>query len=189
MLTKNSETLKILQYNIRNGRSNVMIPLLAEELTNTYDVLAIQEPWKNDRGSVPTTYSPRNSGFHVVYQPAANNRVCFYVNKNIAPDSWTAAFPSPDIAVLHLTVAFGVAKKDLRIINVYNPSPTSYQSTTCDSSLPILRAILEDGLEAENIVVGDFNLHHPLWNGPSRPTQHKMADDWSTSPWMRTCSS
>ena len=125
MWKKTSETLKILQYNIRNGRSNVMIPLLADELTHSYDVLAIQEPWKNDRGPVPTTYNPRNSGFHVVYQPAANNRVCFYVNKNISPDSWTAAFPSPDIAVLHLTVASGAAKKDLRIINVYNPSPTS----------------------------------------------------------------
>ena len=28
----------------------------------------------------------------------------------------------------------------------------------------------------EHLVVGDFNLHHPLWTAPSYPHKHHLAD-------------
>jgi len=34
------------------------------------------------------------------------------------------------------------------------------------------------------VVVGDFNLYHPLWGGPAYPYQHTMADSLITT--MRT---
>ena len=39
---------------------------------------------------------------------------------------------------------------------------------------PELQTALET--QGEHIVIGDFNLHHPYWSGPSRPTQHAAAD-------------
>ena len=65
-------------------------------------------------------------------------------------------------------------EKTMHIHNVYNPSPISYSSIDSPSSIPILSRQL--AAEAEHVVIGDFNLHHPLWNGPTRPTQHTAAD-------------
>ena len=30
--------------------------------------------------------------------------------------------------------------------------------------------------EGEHIVLGDFNLHHPLWSGARNPTEHLAAE-------------
>ena len=100
MRNYNLESLQILQYNTHKARAKVIIPLLADEKTQAYDILAIQEPWRNEREEGGRTYNPGNGGFHVVYQTGESSRVCFYVNKRLAPDSWSAAFPSPDVSVL-----------------------------------------------------------------------------------------
>ena len=42
-------------------------------------------------------------------------------------------------------------------------------------TLTILRECLQEPAD-NHIVLGDFNLHHPLWNGLARPTQHAAAD-------------
>ena len=57
--------------------------------------------------------------------------------------------------------------------NVYNPSPASYSSTDSPTTLPAARSMLT--ADAHHILLGDFNMHHPFWNGPSRPTQHAAA--------------
>ena len=71
------------------------------------------------------------------------------------------------------TCTEGVAEV-IHIHNVYNPSPTSYSSTDSPSTLSTARSMLTQGVH--HILLGDFNLHHPFWNGPSRPTQHAAAD-------------
>ena len=30
--------------------------------------------------------------------------------------------------------------------------------------------------DGEHLVLGDFNLHHPLWCGPRNPAAHQAAD-------------
>ena len=40
--------LKILQYNIRMEADGVMAILLADKVIREYDILAIQEPWRNN---------------------------------------------------------------------------------------------------------------------------------------------
>ena len=62
----------------------------------------------------------------------------------------------------------------IHVHNVYNPSPASYLSTDSPTTLPAARSMLS--ADAHHILLGDFNLHHPFWNGPSRPTQHAAAD-------------
>jgi len=37
-----------------------------------------------------------------------------------------------------------------------------------------LPELLQD--PGEHIILGDFNLHHPMWNGPYTVTQHDAAD-------------
>ena len=62
----------------------------------------------------------------------------------------------------------------LHIHNVYNPSPSSYSSTDSPSTLPVVRQQL--ATDAQHVLLGDFTLHHPFWNGITRPTQHAAAD-------------
>ena len=166
------ETLTILQYNIRNGKNSNMIPLLADKRLQEYDVLAIQEPWKSD--FVPTSYNPRDSGFHLLFKPGGDTRVCFYISTRIDPERWEVEYPSPDMCNLKIQVKNGNDYKLINIHDVYNPSPISYNSINSPTTLETARRGLS--AEGEHILLGDFNLHHPYWCAPTRVTQHAMAD-------------
>lgn len=162
--------LRILQYNIRHGKESNIIPLLEDTRIHEFDILAIQEPWRNKYS--PTSYCPSRLPFYLAYPPLEETRVCFYINKRLHPDSWTVTNHSEDIQTL--TIRYGEEQRPLRIHNVYNPSPQSYTSLA-EGTLTALSEQLRHST-TENIVIGDFNLHHPLWNGPSRPTCHAAAD-------------
>ena len=77
-----------------------MIPLLADTKTQDYDIIAIQEPWRNP--SAPTSLSSHQSGFHLLYCPGGDARVCFYVNDLIDTDSWEVEFTSADMCTLKI---------------------------------------------------------------------------------------
>lgn len=77
-------TLKILQYNVRKSRDTVMATLLRDPRVMDYDVLAVQEPWRNPFMS--TTHHPAKAQFHLCYPAAIEGgpaRVCFFVNKRL----------------------------------------------------------------------------------------------------------
>ena len=62
----------------------------------------------------------------------------------------------------------------LWIHNIYSPLPDIY---TLREELPVLnsfRKALQE--EREHIILGDFNLHHLIWNNPGRFTYHTGAD-------------
>lgn len=168
----NATTLKILQYNIRKGKDRTMVSLLEDPRIQDYDILAIQKPWRNTY--VPTSYNPNNSGFHLAFSPEKDTRVCLYINNRIDPETWKVEFPFPDLCTLTISVCHNGERQTLHIHNVYNPSPTSYASTNSPSTLPTLQMQLKEN--GGHIVLGDFNLHHPYWSGPSRFTQHAVAD-------------
>ena len=73
-----------------------MIPLLANKNVQNYNIIAIQELWRNS--SAPTMLSFYQSGFHFLYQPAGDTCVCFYINIAINPESWKVEFPSPNMS-------------------------------------------------------------------------------------------
>lgn len=77
----NQPSLSILQYNVRKNKKGVMIFLLADDRIRDYDILAIQEPWRNC--VVSTSYNPFNSGFHLAYAKSKDTRSCFYINKKL----------------------------------------------------------------------------------------------------------
>jgi len=49
-------TLKILQYNVNHGKEATVIPLLQDQRVKEFDILAIQEPWRNLY--IATGYNP-----------------------------------------------------------------------------------------------------------------------------------
>src|SRR5688572_1018778 len=82
-------TLSILQYNIRKSRDTVMASLLRDPRVHEYDVLAIQELWKNPFAA--TTHHPAKDRFHLCYPTGDEQnpaRVCFFINKAIDHTKW-----------------------------------------------------------------------------------------------------
>ena len=57
---------------------------------------------------------------------------------------------------------------------MYNSSSVFYTSRDSSSSLAVLEQVLQ--ADSKHIVLEDFNLHHLLWAGVARPTQHTAAD-------------
>ena len=149
-----------------------MIPLLADQNTQDYNIIAIQEPWHNL--SAPTTLNFHQSGFHLLYCPGDDTRVCFYINDSINLESWEVKFPSANMCTLKITTHVNRAFELVHIHNVYNPFSTSYSFVDSLSIFSVIRSQLD--VETHHILLGDFNLHHPFWNNSLRSTHHLAAD-------------
>ncbi|KAJ5544111.1 reverse transcriptase [Penicillium frequentans] len=152
--------------------------LFGEEEVQRMEILAIQEPEVygfGDAGSLMTTYSQALGGkFHVLLRPTlvgdgedGKPRVCFYVNKKIDPKTWSVKHHSRDLSTLTVRTALGA----MDIHNVYVPSKVGVTpadrvrvSAAIRESLTVLRTALHRGHLGRQVVVGDFNLHHPLWS-------------------------
>jgi len=77
-------TLTVLQYNVMKFRDEVMATLLRDPNIQNYDILALQEPWRNPFSS--TTQNPISDSFHLCFPKDSKEepaRVCFFVNKKI----------------------------------------------------------------------------------------------------------
>ncbi len=160
-------TLQILQYNVHKSKDKVMEPLFQDHALQKFDILAIQEPWKNP--FMNTSLSAKKAGFHLLYYDDERTRVCFYVNQRLDPDSWAVEFNGGDFATIHLQTYQGL----IHVHNIYNPPPSSHTSNE-PGTLPALDQALDK--PGQHIAVGDYNLHHPMWGGPGAYTQHNAAD-------------
>lgn len=159
-----TRTLKVLQYNVHKSLTNVMTHLLRDPATHEFDIIAVQEPWRNPFRA--GTHNPSADKFHLVYAPGddVTQNVCMFVSTRIDKATWSPEFHSPNCMTLHLTGANG---KLTHVHNIYNPPPK------LDQLQPLAEAIGEYEGD-EHLVIGDFNLHHPLWTGPGRH-QHREA--------------
>lgn len=157
---------KILQYNVQASKDKVMVPLLADKKTRRYDVLAIQEPWKNP--SAPTTYKARGNGFYLAHNNVPS-RACFYINEKLDPNTWTVVYHSSD----YCTFILKAEGRTWNIHNIYSEPPGAYNVTRYNTPIPLLIDTLK--APAEHLLVGDFNLHHPMWSGIQDPTCHDAA--------------
>ncbi len=159
-----------------------MAPLLADPRVSQFSVLAIQTPFHNSH--THSTHNPSYTSFHLLHPGPENSRVCFLINKSINPSSWSGDFPSPDYSNLHLKSPVEGAR-DIMIHNIYRPigsssfisnfsddsSPPAFSSTSPDTSdvFSLLHNALLDS-SVDHILLGDFNLHHPLWGGERATT-------------------
>lgn len=145
--------LRILQYNVWKSRDVVLASLFQNPRVLDYDVLAIQEPWRNP--FIATTYHPLKTHFHLTYLADAATRVCLYISKRIDPATWSVSYISKDI--ISLQIVNPHSGKKLSIFNVYNEVGTDTLPTLAEA----IRAL---DPQEETIVLGDLNLHHPLWS-------------------------
>ena len=159
-------SLKILQYNVQKSKDKVLIPLFKDEKTREFDIIAVQEPWRNP--SQPTTYNRRNGDFHLAFPPQGG-RACFYINKKLDLNYWSVTFTSPDMCSLKIRID----DNDIWVHNLYSEPPGGLQVVNFNSPIPLLNQALSQ--LGEHILVGDFNLHHPIWGGIQDPIQHEAA--------------
>jgi hypothetical protein len=158
------QELHILHYNVWKSKDVVLASLFQDRWIREYDVLAIQEPWRNP--FIPTSYHPLKTDFQLAYLEHKATRVCFYINKRIDPSTWNTTHLTKDITMLEISNP--TLGNKLRIINVYNEIGTNTLADLRD-------AVHATNPEDELLVVGDFNLHHPLWSTTRRYAQRGIA--------------
>lgn len=162
--------LRILQYNVRKSRDVVLDSLFRLPRVLEFDILAIQEPWRNPFKA--TTYHPLKTHFHLTYLEDAATRVCLYINKQMDPGTWNVSCISKDI--IAVSIRNPQYDKNINIVNVYNEVGTN-TLTTLGETLAKLEPL------SETMVLGDFNLHHPLWSTTHRrPGQGPSAEQLLT---------
>ncbi|KNB19275.1 hypothetical protein FOXG_22503 [Fusarium oxysporum f. sp. lycopersici 4287] len=95
--------LEALEYNVRKSKDTVMATLLRDPDIGRYDILAIQEPWKNPFDT--TTHHPAKDQFHLCYPDKDQTfpaRVCFFINKRLDHSRWHFEEANRDLGSLNL---------------------------------------------------------------------------------------
>lgn len=151
------QALRILQYNVQKSRDVVLASLFKNRCVTEYDIVAIQEPWRNH--FINTSYHPLKTHFHLMYFDNPSTRVCFYINKRIDPCTWCVSYTSADI--ISLTIQSPNSSQPIQVWNVYNEVGT-------DTLSLLASALSKQDRNIEVILLGDFNLHHPLWSATHR---------------------
>ena len=101
-------TLKILQQNVRKSYPS-MLEIFAVEENLKFEIIAIQEPWRNNQYN--STYNPDRT---------EATRTALYVNRDIALASWSVVHYNIDFSTLRLKSADG---RIIYLHNIYNPGP------------------------------------------------------------------
>jgi hypothetical protein len=164
-------TLIILQYNVRNEKNDTMISLLIDSRIREYDLLIIQELWRNV--CVSTSYNSFNIDFHLLYQKSKDVRTCFYVNFKLNANHWSIIFASENVYFFRIRTA---NDRWINVHNVYNDSFNSYASISTLLVIETIKRQLND--EEKHIVLKNFNLHHSLWSDLARSTQHDATNQF-----------
>ena len=179
------ERLFIIQYNAHRSKNNVMIAFLRDSKTLKYDIIALQESWRNNFQTI--THFSNSRWFNLIYvdQIDIENmklKVCFYINKRIDQFKIKIHFDSRDVLTIEIQLKSSKSNltHSLWLHNVYNES-----NTTSTLALIKLREILKNRRVNnantddfnENIIIEDLNIHHSQWEGleiKSNSRSHEM---------------
>jgi exonuclease III len=159
------------------SRDEVMATLLRDPKIQEYDILAFQEPWRNP--FISTTHNPIPHSFHLCFPKDSREalaRACFFVNRRIDLNGWKFTEHTRDLSTLEITTRTLNADTTSKIVihNVYNPPRSSDHRASC---LPHLKTVLLAYYGEEQIILGDFNLHHELWGGLTVRASDPESDD------------
>ena len=124
------------------SRDVVIAILLRDPRIQEYDILALQEPWRNP--FISTTHNLNTHSFHLCFpndSREAPARVYFFVNKRIDPNRWRFTDHTRDLCTIEITTKTPATEAATKfyIHNVYNPPRSSDNRTSC---LPYLRTVL-----------------------------------------------
>ena len=149
-----NNTLSILQYNVNNSKTKVMISLFETKDIEKYDILIIQKSWKNSFQF--TTNNRLSQHFEFLYMSDAITRMCLFVNKRIAKTVYIHTFHSRNLISLRMR-----ATND-KIINIHNMYNSCKDNENVNALLS-LKKTLQEKFKKKHVVVKDFNLHHSSW--------------------------
>ena len=162
--------LRVVQYNVHK-RKDVMALLLRDPGVREVDIIAVQEPWLNKHA--PATYCPSSCPFVPVFY-TKSKRSCLLINKKLDINQWEARVTSKDLSSVRLQCE----DKTIWVHSIYSQPPRSYSTRACDYDNPFehLATFLEEEGACHHLIVGDLNLHHPVWSGARIPAAHTAAE-------------
>ena len=104
----------------------------------------------------------------------ASTRVSVYLNRRIRDEDFEVLNVDFDLITikLHLLEKEG-RKEEILIHTAYNPPPESHAIRELSQHLLNIIQVLDT--ETTQILLGDFNLHHSIWGGPSSK-RHILAE-------------
>ena len=151
--------------------------ILNNSLMENFDLLMIVEPYTYTQDEQHTTL------IHCQWQlilpgllMEATARPCsiIYVNTRILSMSYFIT-PSPSRDIALISFQLPDSAQPLTFVNIYNPL-TTFTTIPAIAEVVDLNPMLFSP-EAAFISLGDFNLHHPLWNDPAlEQASHHEAD-------------
>ena len=169
------------------NKSNSTTHVLLNKLVDKFDILLIQEPWKDRIGTSKNDSDPQGSNMYgepqqrewtqFVSLPAevgksSPTRSSIYISKrlpHVRATQCTDILEHADLVLIHLSV--GDTK--LLVINIYNDSLAS--------GIDALMAASPSLPDIFTIITGDFNLHHESWTkddivGSSKPKANEVVN-------------
>ena len=145
--------LSIVYWNA--GKNQEATPIALGDRSE-YDVIAIQEPAKST--GTGRLYCPANGKYHLIY--GGNGQAALYIHKRHGIAGWSQA-----TGTNWCSVTFKAGPEPLTIWSIYSPCEgPDWQSP--------LETLPERPPEGRHLLVGDMNLHHPLWDREGRTSPH-----------------
>jgi hypothetical protein len=164
------ETISILQNNINKSQRRTH-SILNHPTSSSFAVLALQEPYWSEY----TKSCLMHHAWTLVQPPPDDQgqkpRSVMYINNELLPTKEYEIINMPfrDVTAIAVTTS----TKPFLLINVYN-------SQKNDIITPLQRHI-HNTINIQQydaiIILGDFNLHHPLWNPPHYEKHEDKADN------------
>jgi hypothetical protein len=172
MSVRGQRALKVLQYNVHTS-DKVLMELLADERVRRMDVLAIQEPWRNSRGN-NRGYNPSGGPFRLISTNTEKTRAVIYLNRNL--QECEVLKVDNDIVSISITTLWGGARRQVIVHSAYSKPPESHSTRHIPEQLGMIIQTVEHWRDQEQLLTGDFNLHHPSWGGQDS-RRHRLATD------------
>jgi Reverse transcriptase (RNA-dependent DNA polymerase)/Endonuclease-reverse transcriptase len=145
--------LSIVYWNA--GKNQEATPIALGDCSE-YDVIAIQEPAKST--GTGRLYCPANGKYHLIY--GGNGQAALYIHKRHGIAGWSQA-----TGTNWCSVTFKAGPEPLTVWSIYSPCEgPGWQSP--------LETLPERPPEGRHLLVGDMNLHHPLWDREGRTSPH-----------------
>jgi hypothetical protein len=160
-----AQKLALLQYNVNKSRSKVQIGLFQDPRILRFDIIALQEPWRNRHNQ--KGYNSQNA-FTLIEVESLETRVATYISKDIPIEQWNEIYKEKDL----ISISIQKGPKKVYIHNIYL-APSPHRNRETPEALQKVLELIQ--LEGEHILLGDFNLHHPLWN-PENNGHHRIAN-------------
>ncbi len=136
-----------------------MNSLLIDNNIQNFDVLVIQEFWRNFFLSITLNFNQND--FHLFYKFDENTKICFNVNDKLNMNNWNVEYFTIDICTLKMKINdFNEDLNTIFIREMYNFSLIFYSSWNSSFTLLKTKRFLIDALTNHHILLENFNLHH-----------------------------